>query len=105
MVDPRLRSDWPSKGPLVIGLAGGSGSGKTTIAMSVVSSIGPENVALVQHDAYYQDQSHLAIEERAKVNYDHPDSLETGLMVAHITELAAGRPVERPVYDLSLIHI
>jgi len=93
---------WPTEGPLVIGLAGGSGSGKTTIAESIVDAIGPESMTLIQHDAYYRDQTHLPLEERAKVNYDHPDSLETDLLVAHLEELRAGRPVERPVYDFTV---
>jgi uridine kinase len=93
---------WPTAGPLVIGIAGGSGSGKTTIARSVVESIGREAVVLIQHDAYYRDQSQLAVEERAKVNYDHPDSLETDLLVAHLSDLLAGGPVRRPVYDFTV---
>ncbi len=96
------RASWPSTGPLVIGLAGGSGSGKTTIAQSVVMGIGPEQVAHLQHDAYYRDQTSVSFEERVDVNYDHPDSLETDLMVHHITELLAGRAIERPVYDFTL---
>ncbi len=93
---------WPTDGPLIIGLAGGSGSGKTTIAESIVDAIGPESLALIQHDAYYRDQTHLPLEERSKVNYDHPDSLETDLLVAHLEELLAGRAVERPVYDFTV---
>jgi uridine kinase len=95
-------SRWPTAGPLVIGIAGGSGSGKTTIARSVVESIGREAVVLIQHDAYYREQSHLPVEERAKVNYDHPDSLETGLLVEHLRTLTAGGPVQRPVYDFTV---
>jgi uridine kinase len=98
--DPRPA--WPSTGPLVIGLAGGSGSGKTTIARSIIETIGPDEVALIQHDAYYRDQSHLPFEQRVMVNYDHPNSLETDLMVRHLEELMAGRPVDRPVYDFAL---
>ena len=86
----------------MIGLAGGSGSGKTTIARSIIETIGPDEVALIQHDAYYRDQSHLPFEQRVMVNYDHPNSLETDLMVRHLEELMAGRPVDRPVYDFAL---
>jgi uridine kinase len=93
---------WPTAGPLVIGIAGGSGSGKTTISRSVMESIGREAVELIQHDAYYREQSHLPVEERAKVNYDHPDSLETDLLVAHLRDLLTGNPVERPVYDFTV---
>jgi len=94
--------EWPTAGPLIIGLAGGSGSGKTTIAEKIVQEIGPEHVGLIQHDAYYGDLSHLPVEERAKVNYDHPDSLETTLLVEHLRELLAGRTIERPTYDFTV---
>ena len=87
---------------MIIGLAGGSGSGKTTIAEKIVSEIGPEYVGLIQHDSYYSDLTHLPLEERAKVNYDHPDSLETPLLVEHLRELLAGRTVERPTYDFTV---
>ena len=93
---------WPTTQPLIIGLGGGSGSGKTTIARSIVEAIGPDNVALIQHDAYYHDQTDLPMEERVKVNYDHPDSFETSLLVAHLRELRAGRPIERPIYDFTV---
>jgi len=98
----RSDSHWPTAGPLIIGLGGGSGSGKTTIAHSIVDAIGSGSVALIQHDAYYRDQTHLPLEERAKVNYDHPDSLETDLLVHHLRELLAGRPIDRPVYDFTV---
>ena len=97
-------ADWPTGGedrPVIIGIAGGSGSGKTTIAEAVVTAVGVNSVVLVQHDAYYRDLPHLAFEERSKVNYDHPDSLETELLIHHIEELRAGREVRRPVYDFT----
>jgi len=93
---------WPTTQSLVIGLGGGSGSGKTTIARSIVEAIGPDNVALIQHDAYYHDQTDVPMEERVKVNYDHPDSFETSLLVAHLRELRAGRAIERPIYDFTV---
>jgi len=96
------RQTWPTAGPLIIGIAGGSGSGKTTIAQSVVDAIGPSDVTLIQHDAYYRDQSGVAVEERSKVNYDHPNSLETDLLVEHLKALAKGQVVERPVYDFTV---
>ena len=96
------RHHWPTTQPLIIGLGGGSGSGKTTIARSIVEAIGPDNVSLIQHDAYYHDQSDLPLEERVKVNYDHPDSFETTLLVAHLRELRAGRAIERPLYDFTV---
>jgi len=86
-------------GPLIIGVAGGTGSGKTTIAHHIVDSIGSERVALIQHDSYYKDQSHLLPEERARVNYDHPDSLDNDLLYRHLQELNAGRAVDTPCYD------
>ena len=98
---PPARS-WPTAGPLILGIAGGSGSGKTTIAESIVEAIGDERVALIQHDAYYRDLTHLPLEERAKVNYDHPDSLETDLLVQHLKDLLAGNAIDRPVYDFTV---
>jgi uridine kinase len=96
------RSDaWPTAGPLVIGIGGGSGSGKTTIAESIVEAIGHDDVTLIQHDAYYRDQTHLQVEQRAKVNYDHPDSMESDLLVAHLQDLVSGKAIERPVYDFT----
>jgi len=96
------RADWPTARPLVIGLGGGSGSGQTTIARSVVEAIGPDEVTLIQHDAYYRDQTDLAMEERVKTNYDHPASFETALLVRHLEELRAGRAVDRPIYDFTV---
>lgn len=96
------RERWPTTRPLIIGLGGGSGSGKTTIARSIVEAIGPDNVSLIQHDAYYRDQSDLPMEERVKVNYDHPESFETSLLVLHLQDLREGRAVERPIYDFTV---
>ncbi len=93
--------EWPGSAPFVIGMAGGSGSGKTTISKSIISQIGPELVALIPHDAYYRHRPDLSYEERTRVNYDHPDSLETELLLAHLADLNAGKPVERPLYDFS----
>jgi uridine kinase len=101
MPPPGSRS-WPTAGPLIIGIGGGSGSGKTTIAESILEAIGEDRVALIQHDAYYRDLTHLPLDERAKVNYDHPDSLETDLLVRHLKDLLAGNAVERPVYDFTI---
>ena len=95
-------ASWPTAGPLIIGIAGGSGSGKTTIAESIVDTLGSDAVTLIQHDAYYRDQTHLPIEERGRVNYDHPDSLESDLLVRHLEQLLAGEPVDRPVYDFTV---
>jgi uridine kinase len=97
------RERWPTNGerrPLIIGLAGGSGSGKSTIADAVVTAVGPDSVSLVRHDAYYRGLSHLSQTERAAVNFDHSDSLETELLVAHLEALRAGNAIERPIYEL-----
>ncbi|HXG87999.1 MAG TPA: uridine kinase [Vicinamibacterales bacterium] len=87
--------------PFVIGVAGGSGSGKTTVVRRIVDSLGPERVTVLDHDRYYRDRNDLRLEERAALNYDHPDSLETELMVRHLHELKAGRDVEVPRYDFA----
>lgn len=87
--------------PIVIGVAGGSGSGKTTVVRRIVDSLGPEQVIVLEHDRYYRDRNDLRLEEKAALNYDHPDSLETDLLVSHVLELRAGRPVELPMYDFA----
>ncbi|MGI9667437.1 MAG: uridine kinase [Acidimicrobiia bacterium] len=87
--------------PLFIAIAGGSGSGKTTIAKSVVDLVGRDAVVYLQQDAYYRDQSHLTFEDRTKINYDHPDSIEMELLASHLESLRNGQPIERPVYDFS----
>lgn len=89
----------PSELPLVIGIAGPSGSGKTTLAQGILTQVGAERIAFLPHDAYYRNQDEMPYEERLLVNYDHPDSLETELLIAHIRALKAGQPVELPVYD------
>ena len=86
---------------MVVGIGGGTGSGKTTLADLIRKRMGMGSIAFLAHDAYYRDQKHLTPEERAKVNYDHPDSLETDLMVRHIQELLRGQAIEMPVYDFS----
>lgn len=87
--------------PFVIGVAGGSGSGKTTVVRRIVDSLGPDQVTLLDHDRYYRDRNDLRLEERAALNYDHPDALETDLMVRHVRELKAGQAVEVPQYDFT----
>jgi len=87
--------------PIVIGVAGGSGSGKTTVVRRIVEALGDVRVTVLEHDRYYRDRNDLRLEERASLNYDHPDSLETDLMVAHVKALRAGKSVEVPVYDFS----
>ncbi|NUR53234.1 MAG: uridine kinase [Acidobacteria bacterium] len=87
--------------PVVIGVAGGSGSGKTTVVRRIVDALGDSQVTVLEHDRYYRDRNDLRFEERAALNYDHPDSLETDLMVRHVHELRAGRAVDAPIYDFA----
>ena len=87
--------------PLLIGLAGGSGSGKTTITNAIVGKVGAEHITVVPHDAYYRDLSHLPFEQRRIFNFDHPDSLETDLLVQHLRHLKQGAPIPLPVYDFT----
>ena len=87
--------------PLVIGIAGGSGSGKTTVAQEILQRVGPERIAFLQHDSYYKDLSGLPPAQRAEVNFDHPHSLETDLLIQHIASLRDGKVVEVPIYDFS----
>jgi uridine kinase len=86
---------------LVIGIAGGTGSGKTTVANEIVKSVGQEHVSVIPHDAYYKDLAALPPNQKRAINYDHPNSLETDLMVRHIEDLKAGKTVELPIYDFT----
>lgn len=88
----------PAK-PLIIGVAGGSGSGKTTVVRHLIERIGEENLTLLQHDSYYRDLKHLPFEERAKQNFDHPSSLESELMIRHVNALMNGYAIDVPIYD------
>jgi uridine kinase len=94
------RSPWKPDRPLFIGLAGGSGSGKTTIAEALVHRL-EGRVSLLSHDAYYRHMPELSFEERTKVNYDHPASLETELLVKHLESLRSGVAIDHPVYDFA----
>jgi uridine kinase len=87
--------------PVIIGVAGGSGSGKTTVVREIARELGSDEVCVVQHDSYYRDRSGMSDAERAAVNYDHPDALDTALLVDHARALLAGRAVRVPVYDFS----
>jgi len=87
--------------PVVIGVAGGTGSGKTTVAREILKRAGTHRIALIEHDAYYKDLSDLPLAQRAMRNFDHPDALDNELLLAHLRELKAGRPVEIPVYDFT----
>jgi uridine kinase len=84
--------------PVIVGVAGGTGSGKTTVVREIVRQLGSD-VAVIQHDSYYRDRSGVPPEERQRINYDHPDALETALLVEHLHALQNGQPVGVPVYD------
>lgn len=85
--------------PITIGVAGGTGSGKTTVALKVLEQVGFDRIAYLPHDAYYRDASDLPPAERARLNFDHPDSLDNDLLIEHLQQLQAGQSVEIPVYD------
>ena len=85
--------------PLVIGVAGGSGSGKSTVARNVAAALGDASVAFLDMDAYYSDHSHLPLDERRKVNWDHPNAFDWDLLVDQLTRLASGDAIDKPVYD------
>jgi uridine kinase len=87
--------------PLVIGIAGGSGSGKTTVAQQILHRVGANRIAFIQHDSYYKDLSGLPPTQHASINFDHPNSLDTDLLIQHIVSLRDGKPVEVPIYDFS----
>jgi uridine kinase len=87
--------------PLVIGIAGGSGSGKTTVAQEILNRVGADRIAFLQHDSYYKDLTGLPPGQRFELNFDHPDSLETELLTEHVMCLREGRAVDVPIYDFS----
>lgn len=87
--------------PLLIGIAGGTGSGKSTIAKNLADAFPPGTAQIVDHDAYYKDLANIPFEERVKVNFDHPDSLETSLLVQHLDQLREGKGIDVPLYDFA----
>ena len=87
--------------PVIIGVAGGSGSGKTTVVQEITRDLGPDAVAFIQHDSYYYDRSHVPPDERVSINYDHPDALETPLLVEQLRLLKSGAAIDVPVYDFT----
>jgi uridine kinase len=86
---------------ICIGVAGGTGSGKTTVVNEILRGLDNKDVLVIQHDSYYRDRSHLSIEERTSINYDHPDALETSLLIEQLKQLLAGQAVEIPSYDFA----
>lgn len=88
--------------PVLIGIAGGTGSGKSTVAQEIYNALSSENIGIIQQDSYYKDQSNLSFEERCKTNYDHPDAFDTPLLIEHLKTLLEWKPIEKPVYDFSI---
>ncbi|MEP6261615.1 MAG: uridine kinase [Gillisia sp.] len=84
---------------LIIGIAGGTGSGKTTVVKQIMDELKNEEVDVISQDSYYQDTTHLSYEERVKINFDHPKSIDFELLVAHLKELKAGNTIDEPVYS------
>jgi uridine kinase len=93
--------DDPHKRPFVIGVSGGTGSGKTTVSRTIQQSVGDARIAYLAHDSYYHDHSHLSPDERARCNYDHPNSLDTKLLIRHLHALCRWQAVEVPIYDFA----
>lgn len=87
--------------PFLIGIAGGTGSGKTTVARRIYDSLHLDSAVFIDHDAYYRELGHLPLEQRAAINFDHPDSLDNDLLVQHLESLLAGQAVDKPVYDFA----
>ncbi|MCU0862168.1 MAG: uridine kinase [Planctomycetes bacterium] len=92
----------PVPPPFTVAIAGGSGSGKTSLTRALVGLLGQHGCAVLDHDSYYRDLSHLPPAARAEVNFDHPESLESDLLASHLERLRQGLPVERPIYDFSV---
>ncbi|MDN5353148.1 MAG: uridine kinase, partial [Clostridiales bacterium] len=87
--------------PIVIGIAGGTGSGKSTVARAIFKSLPDENILIIEQDAYYRDQSELTFSERVKTNYDHPLAFDTALLIEHVEKLKRFEPIEKPIYNFS----
>ncbi|NLO88597.1 MAG: uridine kinase [Firmicutes bacterium] len=85
--------------PLLIGIAGGTGSGKTSVTRAIVEALPPDTVAVLEHDSYYKDQSHLSFAQRLQTNYDHPLAFDTPLLIEHLQQLLQGKPIAKPVYS------
>ena len=88
--------------PILIGITGGTGSGKSSIADAIYSSFSTDCIAMIQQDMYYKDQSDLSMEERVKTNYDHPKAFDNDLLISHLKDLIEGKSIEKPIYDFSV---
>src|SRR5574344_1787324 len=84
---------------LIIGIAGGTGSGKTTVVKEITKLLSDSEIVVIPQDSYYKDNSHLPLEQRLELNFDHPDSIDFKLLVKHIKELKSGKAIEEPVYS------
>ncbi len=87
--------------PFIIGIAGGTGSGKTTIANKIAAGLPQGSITVIEHDSYYRDHPDMPLEDRAKLNFDHPDSLETELLIAHLRQAKLGEAIDLPIYDFT----
>ncbi|KAF2784819.1 uridine kinase [Clostridium perfringens] len=90
------------KRPIFIGITGGTGSGKSTIAKEIYRQFGEDCIAMIEQDSYYKDQSHLSMEDRIKTNYDHPNAFDNNLLVSHLESLLNGHSIQKPSYDFSI---
>lgn len=90
------------KKPILIGITGGTGSGKSTVAKSIYRNFKKESIAIIMQDSYYKDQSHLTFDERTKTNYDHPHAFDTPLLIEHLETLLRGEAIEMPIYDFTV---
>ena len=97
-----LKYTMKDKKTLIIGITGGTGSGKSTVCKAIKDSIPAENIAILEQDAYYKDQTHLSFEDRLKTNYDHPLAFDNKLLINHIDMLCEGKSIEKPIYDYEL---
>jgi uridine kinase len=88
--------------PVVIGVSGGTGSGKSTVAKAIFKSLPDENILIIEQDAYYKDQSNLTYDERVKTNYDHPLAFDTDLLIEHVKQLCEHKCIEKPIYNFSI---
>ncbi|SHH60404.1 uridine kinase [Sporanaerobacter acetigenes] len=90
------------KKPIIIGITGGTGSGKSTVSKEIYKSIEDKNVVIIEQDSYYKDQSHLTFDERKKTNYDHPFAFDNDLLIEHLNMLMEGKAIEKPIYDFEI---
>jgi uridine kinase len=90
------------KRPILIGIAGGTGSGKSTVTKEVFKGINEDRVTIIEQDSYYKDQSNLSYDERVKTNYDHPDAFDNKLLISQLNDLLDGKPIMKPIYDFEI---